>query len=358
MSDAPNPAGGPMLVLQGVSKRFGKLEVLRGIDLEIQQGEVVCVLGPSGSGKTSLLRAIAGLEPPAAGRVVRDGVDVTRVAPHRRELGLMFQDHALFPHRDVLDNVAFGLRMHRVPRTQARARARETLALVGLRGFEHRRIDQLSGGEQQRVALARALAPEPRLLMLDEPLGALDRALRERLVEELAELFDRLELSVLLVTHDHDEAFALGHRVAVMDAGRIAQIDDPEVLWRHPASASIAGFLGWSLIPQPDGGAEDPVTLALRPDALRLRAPNATGAADVTGIVETRTFRRGAFRLRVQVDGGTALPPGSMVEVTITETPIPEPGQPVQLALDPDGLVALACTESPHLRQDSSTDDP
>src|SRR5574341_1346649 len=167
----------------------GEAPALDGVDLEVADSEVVCVLGPSGCGKSTLLRAIAGLEPPAAGAVAWDGHDLAGVPPHRRELGLMFQDHSLFPHRDVLGNVGFGLRMQRLPAARVAARARELLALVGLAGFEHRRVSELSGGEQQRVALARALAPAPRLLMLDEPLGSLDRGLRDRLVLELRELF-------------------------------------------------------------------------------------------------------------------------------------------------------------------------
>ena len=182
-----------MLTITDLVVRYGDVAALDGIDLEVADSEVVCVLGPSGCGKSTLLRAIAGLEPPDRGTVAWDGHDLAPVPPHRRELGLMFQDHALFPHRDVIGNVVFGLRMQRRPAAQADRRARELLSLVGLGGYEHRRIAELSGGEQQRVALARALAPAPRLLMLDEPLGSLDRNLRDRLVLELRDAVRRVE---------------------------------------------------------------------------------------------------------------------------------------------------------------------
>ena len=177
------------------------------------------VLGPSGSGKTTLLRVIAGLQRPDAGRVLLDGRDLEGIPPHRRGIGLVFQDHALFPHRDVSGNVSFGLRMRGDPPEAVAARTAEVLDLVGLAGFEHRSIGTLSGGEQQRVALARALAPEPRVLLLDEPLGSLDRRLRDRLLDDLARVFDELGLTAVYVTHDQTEAFALGDRVAVMRAG-------------------------------------------------------------------------------------------------------------------------------------------
>jgi len=225
-----------MLRLEQVSVTFDAFTAVDAVDLEVADGEIICVLGPSGSGKSSLLRAIAGLEPDARGRVSWDDADLADVPAHRRGFGLMFQDHALFPHRDVVGNVAFGLRMQRVPRAEIESRARDALTLVGMAGFEHRRITELSGGEQQRVALARALAAAPRLLMLDEPLGALDRSLRERLVTELRALFVRLGLTILFVTHDHDEAFALADRLVVMHEGRIEQMGTPTGVWqRTPA---------------------------------------------------------------------------------------------------------------------------
>jgi thiamine transport system ATP-binding protein len=313
-----------MLEIRDLTVGYDDRPAVVGLDLTVDDHEVVSVLGPSGSGKTTLLRAIAGLERPTAGSILRDGIDLAEVPPHRRGLGFMFQDHALFPHRDVLGNVMFGLRMHGASRADAGERAREVLALVGLAGSEARRVHELSGGEQQRVALARALAPEPSLLMLDEPLGALDRALRESLADDLRELFVRLELSVLLVTHDHDEAFAIGDRVAVMHAGRIEQIGRPEAVWARPATEFVAHFLGWNVTDAL--GAHG----AVRPDALRIDPDG-----PLAGTVAARTFRRDHFRLRVILGGGEQL----LVEVRTDD--VPAVGEHVSLSADPDGVVLL-----------------
>ncbi len=341
-----------MLEVRGLAVRFGSITALDGVDLTVHDGEIVCVLGPSGSGKTTLLRAIAGLDPPDAGTVAWDGVDLAGVPPHRRQLGLMFQDHALFPHRDVLGNVAFGLRMQGLPRERVEARAREVLALVALSGFERRRVGELSGGEQQRVALARALAPAPRLLMLDEPLGSLDRRLRERLMVELHVLFIELGLTALFVTHDHDEAFALADRVVIMDAGRVEQQGAPEEVWRHPRTELAARFLGfanvidvdvavtvfgeptarspWGPVPVPAGTPAGPARLALRPEGLLL-----TADGPIEGVVEARTFRRDHFLLRVKVAGA---PP---FEVAVGPDELPAIGRTVRLTPDPDAMVVL-----------------
>jgi thiamine transport system ATP-binding protein len=315
-----------MLRVDDLTVRFDSTVAVDGVSLDVGDGEVVGVLGPSGSGKSTLLRAIAGLETPAAGRVWRDGVDLGRLAPHQRELGLMFQDQQLFPHRDVLGNAVFGLRMRRIPRRDAEARARAVLDLVGLAGFEHRSVDELSGGERQRVALARALAPEPGLLMLDEPLGSLDRRRRERLLDELRDLFDRLRLSVLFVTHDHDEAFALADRVVVMHAGHVEQIGSPREVWSRPATAFVARFVGWNLTTAFGDG-----LVAVRPDALHL----APGGA-LTGRVVGQSFRRDHQRLRV------ALPNGDVLDVALPhDAVIPEVGADVSLRVDPDGMRTL-----------------
>ncbi len=291
-----------MLALDGLSVSYDGVVALRGLELVVGDGEILSVLGPSGSGKSTMLRAIAGLAPEAHGVVRWDGVDLTRIPPHRRGFGLMFQDHALFPHRDVLGNVAFGLRMQRHPRVVVDQRARAALARVGLTGFEHRRITELSGGEQQRVALARALAPEPRLLMLDEPFGALDRALRDHLVGELRALFTSLELSVVFVTHDHDEAFALGDRLIVMHDGDVVQDGTPTQVWQRPANAFVARFLGWN-VTDAFGG----MPRALRPEDLELvsasaRSASSEAAARAHGIVTTRTFRRDHHLVSVVLD--------------------------------------------------------
>jgi thiamine transport system ATP-binding protein len=313
-----------MLRVEQLAMRYGDTVALDGVDLVVGDGEIVSVLGPSGSGKSTLLRVVAGLEPMAAGRVSWDGNDLAGVPPHRRQMGLMFQDHTLFPHRDVLGNVTFGLRMRGMPRPQTEARARELLALVGLAGYEHRRVTELSGGEQQRVALARALAPAPRLLMLDEPLGSLDRALRERLMVELRELFTRLGLTSVYVTHDHDEAFALADRVAVMHDGRIEQLGVPVEVWERPATEFVARFLGYNVTDLGRG------RVGVRPDAVRV-----TADGPIAGVVTARTFRRDHFLLEVKVAGGPPL------EVAARGDRVPAVGDAVRLAIEPDAVVPL-----------------
>ena len=232
-----------MLRVEGLTVRFGDTVAVDGVDLVVGDGQVVCVLGPSGCGKSTLLLAVTGLIVPDAGRVTWDGQDLAGVPTHKRGFGLMFQDHALFPHASVARNVGFGLRMQHRPRSEVQRRVDDLLDVVGLAGYGDRGVAELSGGEQQRVALARALAPEPRVLLLDEPLGALDRALRERLIDELDEIFDRLGSTVLYVTHDQDEALALADRLVVMRAGRVVQQGDPAEVWRNPADDFVADFL-------------------------------------------------------------------------------------------------------------------
>ncbi len=232
------------LVLDGVTVAYGDLVAVDDVSLTVASGETVALVGPSGSGKSTLLRAVAGLEPLVAGDVTAGGRSLVGVPIHERDLGLMFQDHALFPHLDVAANVAFGLRMQGWPAARRRQRAGELLDLVGLAGYGGRAVHELSGGEAQRVALARALAPEPALLMLDEPFGSLDRVLREELTVEVKGLLDRLGQTALHVTHDQDEAFAIADRVAVMGDGRLQQIGTPAELWAAPASAFVARFVG------------------------------------------------------------------------------------------------------------------
>lgn len=310
----------PLLELADVTVRFGPRTALDGVGLEVAEHEVVCLLGPSGSGKSTLLRVVAGLQQADAGRVLLDGADQAGVPVHRRGVGLMFQDHQLFPQRDVGGNVAFGLRMHGVPRTERTRRVDELLRLVGLPQAQGRSVAALSGGEQQRVALARALAPEPRLLMLDEPLGQLDRALRERLVVELRALFGRLGTTVLAVTHDQGEAFALADRVVVMRDGRIAQAGTPLEVWQRPASAFVARFLGfdnvvaatvrgasadseWGRLPVPDGSPQGERNVLVRPDGVRL-----TGRSQgLPCTVESRTFRGSHVAVRLRPARGPVL---------------------------------------------------
>ncbi|MGW2115371.1 ABC transporter ATP-binding protein [Streptomyces zhihengii] len=337
-----------LLHLEGVTVRFGDRAVLDRVDLAVEEHEIVCVLGPSGSGKSTLLRVVAGLQAAGEGRVLLGGTDQTRVPVHRRGVGLMFQDHQLFPQHDVAGNVAFGLRMHGTAAAERTRRTGELLDLVGLPGAERRPVASLSGGEQQRVALARALAPEPRLLMLDEPLGQLDRGLRERLVVELRGLFGRLGTTVLAVTHDQGEAFALADRVVVMRDGRIAQAGTPLEVWQRPASEFVARFLGfdnvvpatvtgtaaataWGKVPVPDGAPQGERTLLVRPSGVRL-TPAGEGLA---AVVESMTFRgsRVAVRLR-PVDG-------PVLEAECPLADAPAEGAGVGVAFDPADVVVL-----------------
>jgi thiamine transport system ATP-binding protein len=337
-----------LLELERATVRFGGRAVLDAVDLAVAEHEVVCVLGPSGSGKSTLLRAVAGLQPLDAGRVVLDGRDQGGVPAHRRELGLMFQDHQLFPQRDVGGNVAFGLRMHGTSRRQQDERVRELLDLVGLPGAARRAVAALSGGEQQRVALARALAPRPRLLMLDEPLGQLDRSLRERLVVELRELFGRLGTTVLAVTHDQGEAFALADRVVVMRDGRIAQSGTPLEVWQQPADAFVARFLGfdnvveasvageaadtpWGKVPVPAGSAQGPRTLLVRPAGVRL-----TGADEgLRCTVTARTFKGTHVAVHLQPEDAPRLEAACALRLA------PEVGDTVGVVFESAEIVVL-----------------
>ena len=233
------------LVLDQVGKIFddGSL-VLKDIDLRLAQGTKLSVLGPSGSGKTTLLRLIAGLETPDSGNIFFDGRRINDLPPHQRRFGMMFQEFALFPHMNVFDNIGYGLRMKGFSRDRIVVRVKEMLVMTGLSGFEKRQVDALSGGERQRVALARALAPEPRLLMLDEPLSSLDRVLRKRLLAELTAILSRLNITTLFVTHDHEEAFAAGSRVIIMNQGSIEQAGTPGELVQSPKNQWVRDFLG------------------------------------------------------------------------------------------------------------------
>jgi ABC-type Fe3+/spermidine/putrescine transport system ATPase subunit len=233
-----------MLDLHNVTKSLGGKPILKGINLNVGQGEILCLLGPSGCGKTTLLRVIAGLEHPDSGDVRLNNASVLHVPVHERGFGLMFQDFALFPHKNVADNILFGLKMKRLSQSQQRQRLQQVLELVGLKGFELNDVARLSGGERQRVALARSLAPNPHLLMLDEPLGSLDTGLREHLVIELRTIIKQVGLTAVYVTHDQHEAFAIADRIAIMNMGRIEQIDNPKNLYQYPATIFAARFLG------------------------------------------------------------------------------------------------------------------
>jgi iron(III) transport system ATP-binding protein len=253
---APAAAGAPYLRLAGIRKDFGSFTALKGVDLDIAQGEFVCFLGPSGCGKTTLLRIIAGLEAQTAGRIELAGRNISALAPAERDYGIVFQSYALFPNLSVNDNVAYGLVNRKVPRAQAKARVAELLALVGLPGCEAKYPAQLSGGQQQRIALARALATSPGLLLLDEPLSALDAIVRVKLRGEIRSLQRKLGVTTVMVTHDQEEAFAVADRIVVMNQGAIEQVGTAMQVYRDPATLFVADFVGRinALPATPEGG--------------------------------------------------------------------------------------------------------
>lgn len=291
-----------MLTVDRVTVTYGATVAVEEVSLELGAGEVLAVLGPSGCGKSTLLRAVAGLEPLRHGRILVAGEDVTGVPTHLRGFALMFQDGQLFGHLSVGDNVGYALRLRRRPRAERRARVQELLALVGLPEYADRAPATLSGGERQRVALARALAVRPRLLLLDEPLSALDRGLRERLAADLRDILRAEGTTAVLVTHDHEEAFTVADRLAVMRVGRLIQSGTLEEVWRHPADPETAQFLGYARILT--GAAAERVlgrpvaALALRRSALRV---DASGVLD--GVVTAAAVTPELTRLDVEVAG-------------------------------------------------------
>ena len=232
-------------ILSHIYKSMGAYGALTDITLAVHRGERICLLGPSGCGKTTLLRVAAGLEQPDTGDVIFQGRSIKKIPPHRRNFGMMFQDFALFPHRNIFDNIAFGLEMKKEKKAVINRRVAQMLELVNLEDYGHRRVDELSGGERQRVALARTLAPSPDLVMLDEPLGSLDRLLRERLLADLCHILTQTGVTTIFVTHDQNEAFAAADRICIMIQGQVQQIDTPERLYNHPENLGVADFLGF-----------------------------------------------------------------------------------------------------------------
>jgi len=288
--------------IRGVAKAFASTTVLHDINLEIGDGEFFTMLGPSGSGKTTLLRMVAGFESPDAGSIKLHGTEVVNLAPHQRPVNTVFQDYALFPHMDVVTNVEYGLRVARVRREERRRRAVEALAMVRLEGFADRRPAQLSGGQRQRVALARAIVNEPSVLLLDEPLGALDLKLRQEMQTELKAIQRRIGITFLYVTHDQEEAMAMSDRIAIMNKGVIEQVGSPKEIYELPASAFVAGFIGTSNVMVRDGR-----TQSLRPERLQVFASGTTVDDQLhgeAGTVSDVVYLGMMTRIYVHLDSG------------------------------------------------------
>ncbi len=348
-----------LLKVTDIHKTHNDDQTLKGVSLNLEKGEILCLLGPSGCGKTTLLRIIAGLETPDQGQVIFDGVDMVRIQPHERRFSMMFQEFALFPHKNVFENVAFGLRMQKWSDNEIKEQTCQVLSLVGLEGMETRNVDELSGGERQRVALARSLAPQPRLLMLDEPMGSLDRALRERLIQDLRQILKQVNVTAIFVTHDQNEAFTVADRIAVFNTGFIEQLDHPEDLYRRPINQFVAGFLGFqNLLPgfikgkytvetefgklmldehlRKEG---DKVKVLIRPEGIRMVEENERAAKDevfIKAIVQDRRFQGANYQISVKTDNHSTL----LFYLPIDITP-PQPNQSINLILKTSTMVVI-----------------
>ncbi|MBM9518579.1 ABC transporter ATP-binding protein [Desulforhopalus vacuolatus] len=353
----------PLLDIEQLYVNYESQPVLHGVTLSLACGEILCLLGRSGSGKTTLLRAIAGLEEAASGIISCDGRDLRDTPPHRRGFGMMFQDYALFPHKNVAENIAFGLEMQGMKGNVAAARVKEMLELVNLAGYGERRIDELSGGQQQRVALARSLAPHPRLLLLDEPLGSLDRSLRDHLAEEIRIILKQLEVTAIFVTHDQKEAFSVADRVAVLLDGRLARLDTPEAVYRDPQQGEVASFLGFANFVEGrlDGceftsplgrlrfddmenkNEPEQRTLLLRPEGATLAGATEGRGLRVSGTVRSRICLGGYYRLRVEKIDGLNAP--LTFEIPLAPTP-PAAGSVVEIDVPENSMVLLAQSET------------
>jgi putrescine transport system ATP-binding protein len=369
----PAAADMPLLRIEGVGKTFGNFRAVDRLSLDIRAGEFFALLGPSGCGKTTLLRMLAGFETPDEGRILLDGNDIAPVLPHERPVNMMFQNYALFPHLSVRDNIAFGLKRARLPRAEVNARVAEMVALVKLEGLETRRPDQLSGGQKQRVALARSLARRPQVLLLDEPLAALDKKLRESTQAELMDLQRRLGMTFIVVTHDQEEAMTMASRIGVMNAGRLEQVATPRDLYEAPHSRWVAEFVGdvnlfdgevtsrehhRLTIATRDGGTvvvaepRQPITktsvcVAIRPEKVRLSrrgpASDATHAQAINrleGVVTDVGYLGGLTAYKVKLDSGMVMR-SSMANTARLDVDAYSVNQRVVVWFTPDDCVVL-----------------
>jgi putrescine transport system ATP-binding protein len=344
MKEPVNGTGGstdraPLLQLENVSKRFGDFTAVDRLSLDIRRNEFFALLGPSGCGKSTLMRMVAGFETPSEGHILLDGVDLAGTPPHLRPVNMMFQSYALFPHMTVERNIAFGLKQERLPKEAIRARVAEMLALVQLAPLADRRPDMLSGGQRQRVALARALAKRPKVMMLDEPMAALDKKLRETTQFELVELQRRLGTTFVIVTHDQEEAMTVADRMAVMEHGRIAQIGTPVEIYEHPNSRYVATFIGdVNLIQDGQSGG----WLALRPEKLRIASEPPAGAGNnaVSGIVAEIGYLGDMSVYKVRTVDGLVLKAAVPNITRVRARPFSH-GDRVWLSWEPDAAVSL-----------------
>ena len=345
-----------MLKVSGIHKKYNGKAAVENVSFSLDENSILCLLGPSGCGKTTLLKIIAGLETPDAGKVFFSRHDITFVPPYKRNFGMMFQEFALFPHKDVFHNVSFGLEMKNKDKKASKARVEEVLEIVGLKGFEKRKVHELSGGERQRVALARSLAPRPGLLMLDEPLGSLDRALRERLTLDLMHILKDVGISAIFVTHDQAEAFTIADKIVVLKDGKIEQEDTPENLYKEPSKKSVADFLGFHNFIE--GKAEEDgrvntglgkfypsnrkvkpgrkVTLLLRPENAKIAEKNQKNLPVVEGVVKECVFQGPFYRLAIKVKTGR-----TMIFYITNSSLKPRKGEKIKISIDSLSVVGI-----------------